>query len=663
MESSNVHLQKKSALCLAIGLAISHSAWAEPDSQFEEVVVWGTKVSSDSESLIADDMALKQADHMSDILRDIPGVDVGGTHSVNQRINIRGLNETDLDIRLDGASQHANMFHHIGNLTLNPDILKSADIKVGNNSVTQGGLGGAVNFETKNAKDLLENDQEFGGRLFGGFADNNSRQTSLTLFGQLSDDVDAMVYGHQIQRNNFRDGEGEETFGTAGDVVNLLAKVGIEPADGHRIELAYDAYRDKGDYSPRPDMNGEANAGLSGDLLLPTQYDRDTVTLGYTLKTSSLKGKATLFNSKTFIERDESQTGWARFGRESINTATNSNTGGNVTLQSDIVIAGLKNQLTYGVDYLSKTSKSEFGDTEFMSESAKSAAAFVENTLHINKKWDFTAGLRFDDYRRNAMTGSHDFSDTTWSLGTEYAVTPEWTVFANTRTLFKGPELLETFIKYQDKTYLADDIKAETGQNTQGGVRFAKTVGEHSFSSNLTLFNTRINDHISEQWNGNGYLLKNTGDVEYKGAELSASYGYENVSAKLSYSKSDNKDLATGDAVTANGRSTDIGDSIALTVDYEAENIETLFGWTSVFVLDEKNVLAGKPIKEGYNVHNVYAQWMPSDIESLSVTLGIDNVLNETYVSHASRSGAARGFTTDDYEPGRNIKVSASYQF
>ncbi len=46
---------------------------------------------SNTESIIADDMSLKQADHMSDLLREIPGVDVGGTHSVNQRITIRGL--------------------------------------------------------------------------------------------------------------------------------------------------------------------------------------------------------------------------------------------------------------------------------------------------------------------------------------------------------------------------------------------------------------------------------------------------------------------------------------------------------------------------------------------------------------------------------------------
>ena len=132
MESPVSSTIKLSALCIAIASAFSSPVTAEENtSHFDEVVVWGTRVSSNTESIIADDMSLKQADHMSDLLREIPGVDVGGTHSVNQRITIRGLSETDLDIRLDGASQHANMFHHIGNLTLNPDILKSGGYSSG----------------------------------------------------------------------------------------------------------------------------------------------------------------------------------------------------------------------------------------------------------------------------------------------------------------------------------------------------------------------------------------------------------------------------------------------------------------------------------------------------------------------------------------------------
>ncbi|MEF1340623.1 TonB-dependent siderophore receptor, partial [Vibrio rotiferianus] len=73
---------KLSSLCLAVSMALAHPVLAQgQDSHFEEVVVWGTKVSSNTESMFADDMSLKQADHMSDLLREIPGVDVGGTHS------------------------------------------------------------------------------------------------------------------------------------------------------------------------------------------------------------------------------------------------------------------------------------------------------------------------------------------------------------------------------------------------------------------------------------------------------------------------------------------------------------------------------------------------------------------------------------------------------
>ncbi len=60
-----------------------------------------------------------------------------------------------------------------------------------------------------------------------------------------------------------------------------------------------------------------------------------------------------------------------------------------------------------------------------------------------------------------------------------------------------------------------------------------------------------------------------------------------------------------------------------------------------MFVLEEDNVFDGQPKKDSYDVHNLYAQWVPSDIDGLSVTFGIDNVFDELYTSHASRSGTA----------------------
>ncbi|MCG3728714.1 TonB-dependent siderophore receptor [Vibrio cincinnatiensis] len=655
---------KKSALWLAITTAISSNVLAQQEASLEQnnVVVWGTKVSSSSESLTTDDLSLKQADHMSDLLRDIPGVDVGGTHSVNQRINIRGFGETALDIRLDGASQHANMFHHIGNLTLNPDILKSANIQVGNNSVTQNGLGGAVYFETKDAKDLLVGSEQFGARIFGGYSSNDSQQGSLAVYGQFNDTVDIMVYGQGISRGDFEDGAGDKTFGVEGDTYNVLTKIGFEPAAGHRFQLAYDMYRDKGDYSPRPDMAGSANEGLSQDRLIPTHYDRDTITGSYELKKERHRGKVTLYSSQTEIERDESvMAGAWPSNRVSRNTATNRNLGVNARFQSDYEFTELRNQITYGVDYVDQTSKASYGNDAFMKESAISTAVFAENKLYVTDDWSLTAGLRFDDFQRKAMTGRKDFDKVTWSMGTEWDVNHDWTLFANARSLFKGPELLETFVRYQDITYLADNIKAETGLNTQGGVRFNKNFGDHFVGANFTLFKTKLNDHIRTD---NSYLISNVGDMEVKGFELSTTYTYQAASAKFSYSRSEANDVTNGGPMLNSvGTSADMGDSLALTLGYQADSIDTLFGWTSIVVLDEDNVVEGTEKKEGYDVHNLYAQWTPYALPNLVLTFGIDNVFDELYTSHASRLGVARGFTLDDKEPGRSYKLSAAYQF
>lgn len=652
-----------SQLSFAVAVALSAPALAD-ENNIDSHVVWGTKVSSNSEYLGDQDMSLKQADHMSDLLRDIPGVDVGGTHSLNQRINIRSLNETDLDIRLDGASQHANMFHHIGNLTLNPDILKSADIVVGNNSVTQTGLGGSVYFETKDARDLLRYGETFGARIFGGYATNNNRQGSFTAYGLLSDQVDGMIYGHLVSRDNFEDGDGVETYGSAGDIGNVLVKLGYEPSHLHRFEVSYDAYRDSGDYSPRPDMAGSANTTLTGDELIPTEYNRDTLTTSYQLLGDVHSGKVSLYSSKTEIIRDESvMTSWPS-NRQSTNSASNQNIGANATFHYTAPIGGLDNRITYGVDIISQNTESYYGGVQFMDESTLSSALFVENKVYVIDTLAITAGLRFDDFQRDAETGESSFNDVTWSLGADYELTPQVTLFANTRSLFKGPELLESFVAYQDVTYLDDGIKAETGQNSEIGVKYAQRLQAHFVSANLSLFQTDINDYIYDSYQDGGYLLYNGGDVEIKGFEASLAYGYGPLMSKLSYSRSDSNNVTTGEPlINLWGISADVGDSISLTLDYQVDAIETLFGWSSNVVLEEDNVVDGDDPKAAYDVHNLYAQWTPSSIEGLQVTFGIDNVFDELYISHASRTGVARGATLDDYEPGRNFKLSAAYQF
>ena len=671
MSTQGTPLFRYSTLSLAISAALfTSNTFAEDESAQERntMTVWEAQVSSSSEMLGEDSISLKQPDHMSDLLRDIPGVDVGGTHSVNQRINIRGMNETDLDIRLDGASQYANMFHHVGNLTLNADIIKAADIQVGSNSVTNDGIGGAVHFETKNADDLLLPGDDFGARVYAGYGDNAHKQGSITLYGKPSDNLDYMLYGFKIVRDNFEDGDGNETFGSDGDVQNGLIKFGWTPDDSQRLQLSFDRYQDEGDYNPRPDMSGAANTGLSADLLLPTEYSRDTITLNYQLdKGDALNLRTAVYQNHIELERDESQIPGRWPGdRISNNTAENINTGANLLAQSQLEVAGMTHQLTYGLDVNEQQSKSQYGDQPGMKETLTKSAVYLEDRIQLSDAWSITPGVRYNNADRDAVTDSKSFDDVTWALATEFTVNDELTLFASTRQLFKAPDLLESFVKYQDKTELAEGVKAESGQNTELGARFSMRNGDHLIASNVTVFQTDIKDHVREQFNMDrwGYDIVNDGDVRIKGFEISAMYSNNVFSGKLGYARSDaNNRTNNTPMLDGNGRSADIGDSISLNLDYSLYELNLELGWNSIWVKEEDNVKEGTDNKAAYDVHSIFAQWAPESVEGLMLTFGVDNLFDEQYVSHASRTGSARGIDLADFEPGRNIKVSAAYQF
>ncbi|MFV0455006.1 MAG: TonB-dependent siderophore receptor [Pseudomonas sp.] len=661
-----------SPLALSVAVAFSPALIAAENDNSDDLAlptmqVWGTEVSSSSEFLANQDISVKQADHLSDLLRDLPGVDVGGTHSVNQRIDIRGLNETDLDIRLDGASQYASMFHHIGNLTLNPDIIQMADVQVGNNSVRSAAVGGSVSFETKNALDLLRAGEDFGMRVYGGYGSNAYKQGSGTVYGRLSDQVDAMLYGFQINRDNFDDGDGNQTFGSDGKVSNMLMKFGFEPSDDHRFELAHDHYRDKGDYSPRPDMSGGANSGLTADVVMPTEYTRDTSTLRYQYDAGgNTTANATLYRNAMELKRDESTISgrWPR--PKATNTAETENLGATVELTSLVEMAGLEHKFTYGALYNRHESRAQYGTDPQIDENAVSTAGYIEDRIQLTDRLSVTPGLRYDHFKRNAETGSDTFSDVTWALAADFAVTSNLTLFASARELYKPPQLLETFIYYQNTTTLADDIKEQTGMNKEVGARFQQQFGEHRVSANLTLFQTDLDDYFANIYDAaqGGYIISNNGDVEIEGFEASVGYGIGEFNSRLSYAKSDADNVTNGGpALNAMERSIDMGDSVALSLSYYFPAVGVETGWNSQWVMTEDNVVAGQLNKASYDVHSLYAQWVPAQMDNLTLTFGVDNLFDEQYYSHASTVGLARGFELDDYEPGRNIKVSAAYQF
>lgn len=667
-------------------------------SQLEEVRVWGTEVKASSLMLGEDVFAIKQADHISDLLRTIPGVDVGGAHSLNQRITIRSMDDKDLRITIDGANQNTYMYHHLGNLYVNADILESAEIEIGTNSVVNGGLGGAVRFKTKSADQLLSESQSFGGLVKVSHGDNFGTSATLTGYGAVGESFDFLGYYNALERDNYEVGGGK-ILGADGSVVagtdgtvrglegersNALVKLGWNVTPEHRVELGYETYSDEGDYSYRPDMGLATDLAITESLgiplLWPTELTRDTVTLNYESAVGDNTSiDAAIFQTTSNLERDES--GWAEneafaaFAGIVEGEATNS--GANILAESEFG----SHQLTYGVEYINyDTDYSAIypaGTNEASSENATNAALFVQDRIQLNESFALIPGVRHETYDLESTVVDDTFSDTLFSIAGEFQFNDHLLAKLSTTQLFKGPEIGEVFTGAGLYDSANPGIEAETGTNTEFSMAFSDaSLNGASYSAGFTVFKTDVDGYIYDYALINDeYTKDNVGDMEITGFELYAGYDYKQFSGLLTFSSAESDLDAFAEHAEFDGARLDRqqGDTISLNIDYRISDYDLTLHWDVLMVgdVDAGVNLDGATLdnaKDDYTVHNISALWSPASLNGVELALGVDNLFDEFYASQSSRTGESfhprfGSLYLVDYEPGRNIKLTASYSF
>ncbi len=672
----------------------------ESQSILEETQVWGTRVWASSLALDEDDVAIKQADHISDLLRPIPGVDVGGAHSLNQRITIRSMDDKDLRITIDGANQNTYMYHHMGNLQIHADILQSAEIELGTNSVVNGGLGGSVHFETKTAAQLLRDGQQFGARVQAGYGNNYGSSLALTGYGQLTESLDVLAYYNGIVRDNYTVGGGEildadgneipgtdgEVRGLEGDLSDILLKFGWEIGENQRLELGYEMYKDEGDYSYRPDMGLATDLAITNSLdvplLWPTEFTRDTLTLNYDAWLGDHTTiKAALFKNTSELWRDE--RGWsanpAFAASAGFVEGEAENTGLNLLAETQF-----GNQVfAYGVEAINyDTYYSTTGDGGASSgEDATSTAVFVQDRIEMGR-FALIPGVRYNHYELDAVVVDDSYSEVTGALAGEFEPTDNLLFKLSVTQLFKGPEIGEVFTGAGLYDALNLDIEAETGLNTEFSIAWRNDL----FDAGVTVFETEIENYIYDYaWSlNNEYWKDNVGDMTLDGYEAYAGITVDNLFVQLTYSVADSEldayapynNPADEDRYLDGARiDRKQGDTFGINLDYELPDIDVALHWDVMIVddLEAGRDLDGATLdnsKDGFTVHNISARWAPAEgvMGGFSLTVGVDNLFDEFYASQSSRTGVSfhprfGELYLQDYEPGRNIKATLAYTF
>ncbi|WP_457857302.1 TonB-dependent receptor domain-containing protein [Psychrobacter pulmonis] len=623
----------------------------------------------------------QQASHLSDFLNVVPGVTIGGTSSVNQRIRIRGLEDSNLKVTIDGARQEGKLFYHMGDITIDPDLLKQADVAVGNNSVTLGNdaLGGAVAFKTVDAADLLKPGQKIGAKLKAGYASNNDELlTSATVFGAPSDNVDLLAYYGKRDTSSGEDGEGRELFEDS-ESESFLLKAGAYVGNDHHVGASFSRTDKEGTFPFRPDFPSRSEPPI------PQKVKRDTYTLDYNFNPASslVDVDTTIYQTETQISRDnDPKTSPGYDWNAKVKT-----TGGKIENTSVIDATSGRHKLIAGLEHYKKqsdfyTAKDRATKLPASGEdSAKNTSVYLEDQWQMGK-FSLTPGVRYDRYEApDFIAGGKTYDNVVGALAASYEIAPSTQVFASYTQLFNGPDLGQAIFNRDGAgTVVNNDLKAEEGDNTEVGIVTTLrdlTTANDSLQLSGKYFETNIENYIEFIRSGlacaenpekgcQGAINKDE-DYKIKGVELAADYKMNNFSMGLSYAHAHSKGEDTGYSFySQTGSASDAGDKYMVNLAYQPTDTTEL-GWRSTYVapVTQTFISRGEVTelkKPSYDVHDIFMSYLPTQVEGLKATVGVYNIFDETYASHASRFDPLKDDSTD-FEPGRNIKASLTYQF
>lgn len=632
---------KLSPIALSLILT-SHSAISSDD--IEVIEVTGHQVHTGDITITADDLDKRQAQDLNDIFRNDAEVSVGGSSGISQKIYVRGLEDTMLNITVDGAAQSGSLFHHQGRLSIEPELLKQVDVSAGAGRATNGpgALGGAIQFKTKDAHDLLDPNDSFGAQVKGGYYTNNDGyKVSTSLYGEVTEGLGLLASFGYVDGQDIKDGHGDTQPYTALEQTVALLKLSGQVTDTQYFSLSYDYRQDDGRRLNRPHFQ----PSFKNDLL-DQEADRHTITASHKYTASdSLNLETTLYNTSNRIAHKDHP----RWGTSDGSIDTYGTKVSNTSRWTD-------NSVIYGIDYKNDTADFDTGSgAQNSKEKGKVYGLFVQDDWRITQDLTLTAGARYDWYElKDNQDQEFDSSGFSPNAGLDYKLSPSFNLFASYAEAFRGQQIKELFII----DYKANDPnrKPEKAQNTEVGMAYQA----NDLAIGATFFYSEIEDVV-----GDNGTITNVGDLKNQGINAYISYQFEQLRTRLSYSQS--RPELNGEPLSDDSMNigTSVGDTWVLDLSYTATK-DLELGWNARFVERLTDVAdpTVHPEKPGYGVHDLYAQWVPMPSENLTLTLSVKNVFDKYYFDHASYmeyigSPVAQGYAS----AGRDFRFNAAYAF
>lgn len=594
-----------------------------------------------------------------DLFAGEPGVKVGGSIPMTQKVYVHGVEENNLAVTIDGSRQNNKVFHHNGTTLIDPSFLKAArvDAGVAPADAGPGALAGAIAYETKDARDFLP------GNGVGAFAktmfntNGNVFTSSLSGYARYQG-FDALGYVTYGKGQTYEAGDGREVAGTSTDILSGLVKLGWEAPSGDRFQISHERVRDD---APRP---FRANIGfITGrpswePRVRNYEINRQNTVLSYS-RTSPLgwwDPKAVLAYSAT-----EVRTPIFEPPRGANPSVTYPGTGETESLNGKFENRfglGQFGAITAGVDFYKD--KALYKDVNYrISEKASNLGVYAQARLTPIERVRVSFGLRSDKQWFTGVDGSgHDSSGVSRNASAEVDLIPQFlTAKAGYSHAFGGVQLAENFILNPAWRYGLRGVRPVTSDNYVAGL-----VARHAgFTLEGSVFRTVI-DHARSARFALAAATQ-TRQIETHGYEVSAAYAWADGFVRAKYADIDVKiDNRPADSDTGTYLATPIGRVLTLTGTHTIQQWGVTVGADLEVVFDYKKVSPGNLPLKGYEVVNAFIEYKPPMLPNFTFRVEAKNILDKTYADRATY-GQEFGTVTPLYQPGRAVVLSAAARF
>ncbi|HHF3649797.1 TPA: TonB-dependent hemoglobin/transferrin/lactoferrin family receptor [Haemophilus influenzae] len=429
-----------------------------------------------------DSLLSKQATSVAAALEDIPNVDIrGGSRSIAQKPNIRGLSDNRVVQVIDGVRQNFDLAHR-GSYFLPMSLIQEIEVIKGPSSSLwgSGALGGVVAMRTPNALDLLKNNDKFGVKIRQGYQTaNNLSEKDVSVFAA-NDKFDVLISGFYNNADNLRTGKGNKLNNTAYKQFGGLAKFGWQINDANRVELSHretrfkqtapsnneveneftnekiidqinEFHRSNNGSSPKKPSTKEFYSGVktrfgSVSYLSDQQIPDQSTVFNYYLTPDNpyLNTHIALYNNKT-IEKEQRKV-------SGVKDQTKLTTRG-INLRNSSELSHIS--FVYGVDYMRDKIRTERGkndkDAKFRAEpyNANSNTTGVYLIAHIplfGEKLLLSPSVRYDHYDTSSKTVKYKDNHLSPATKLTWIVT-NWLDFtAKYNEAFRAPSMQERFV-------------------------------------------------------------------------------------------------------------------------------------------------------------------------------------------------------------------------